>query len=101
MLGFARLSKYRRRDRTIQGQNSVFEGPATSLELRYTSKPVSGWGGMLAVMRYFERRAVRQLLQSALPNGRTSPNQIPVVDLGSSDNSRDGSNCLSCRLTSK
>jgi len=65
----------------MQGQSSVFGGPATSLALRYTGKPVSGWGGLLAVMRYFEKRAVRQVLQSALPDGRTSPNQIPVVDL--------------------
>jgi hypothetical protein len=36
---------------------------------------------LLAVMRYFERRGVRQVLQSALPDSRTSPNQIPVVDL--------------------
>lgn len=65
----------------MQEQSSVFGGPATSLELRYTGKPVSGWGGLLAVMRYFERRGVREVLQSALPDGRTSPNQIPVVDL--------------------
>jgi hypothetical protein len=32
-------------------------------------------------MRYFEQRGVRQVLQRALPDGRTSPNQIPVVDL--------------------
>src|SRR5690349_19650214 len=65
----------------MQGQSSAFGGAATSLELRYTGKPVSGWGGLLAVMRYFERRGVRQVLQSALPDGHTSPNQIPVVDL--------------------
>src|SRR6516165_4451098 len=65
----------------MQQQSSVFEGPATSLALRYTGKPVSGWGGLVAVMRYFERRGVRQVLASALPDGRTSPNQIPVVDL--------------------
>jgi hypothetical protein len=65
----------------MQEQSSVFEGPATSLELRYTGKPVSGWGGLLAVMRYLEARGVRQVLAAALPDGRTSPNQIPVVDL--------------------
>jgi hypothetical protein len=65
----------------MQGQSSVFGGPATSLELRYTGKPVSGWGGLLAVMRYFERRGVRRVLEAALPDGRTSPNQVPVVDL--------------------
>jgi hypothetical protein len=80
-LGFARLNKCQRRDRTMQRQNSVFGGPATSLELRYTGKPVSGWGGLLVVMRYFEKRGVRQVLQSALADGRTSPNQMPVVDL--------------------
>ncbi len=65
----------------MQGQNSVFARPATSLALRYTGKPVSGWGGLLAMMRYFERRGIRQVLASALPDGRTSPNQIAVVDL--------------------
>jgi hypothetical protein len=35
----------------MQGQSSVFGAPATNLELRYAGKPVSGWGGLLAVMR--------------------------------------------------
>jgi hypothetical protein len=65
----------------MQGESSAFRAPATSLELRYTGKPVSGWGGLLAVARYLEARGVRRALQSALPDGRTSPNQIPVVDL--------------------
>jgi Transposase DDE domain group 1 len=66
----------------MQQESSVFGGgAATSLELRYTGKPVSGWGGLVALMRYLERRGVRQVLGCALPDGRTSPNQIPVVDL--------------------
>lgn len=65
----------------MQEQSSVLGGPATSLELRYTGKPVSGWGGLVAVMRYLEARGVRRVLEAALPDGRTSPNQIPVVDL--------------------
>ena len=65
----------------MQPQSSVFGGAATSLALRYTGKPVSGWGGLVAVMRYLERRGVRRVLEGALPDGRTSPNQIPVVDL--------------------
>src|SRR5713101_3494930 len=81
MLGFGRLNENRRRDRTMQEQSSVFGGAATSLELRYTGKPVSGWGGLVAVMRYLERRGVRRVLEGALPDGRTSPNQIPVVDM--------------------
>jgi hypothetical protein len=45
------------------------------LGLRYTGKPVSGWGGLLVVvMRYLEARGVRQVLAAALPHGRTSPN---------------------------
>src|SRR5204862_7949241 len=78
-LGFARLNENRRRDRTMREQSSVFGGPATSLELRYTGKPVSGWGGLVAVMRYLERRGVRRGLAGALPDGRTSASQIPAV----------------------
>jgi hypothetical protein len=65
----------------MQGKGSAFCGAATSLEVRYTGKPVSGWGGLVAVMRYLEKRGVRQVLAQALPDGRTSPNQIPVLDI--------------------
>src|SRR6266852_92564 len=61
----------------MQRKGSAFCGSATSLEVRYTGKPVSGWGGLVAVMRYLEQRGVRQVL----PDGRTSPNQIPVLDI--------------------
>src|SRR5438445_10019102 len=63
----------------MQGKSSAFGGAATSLEVRYTGKPVSGWGGLVAVMRYLEKRGIRQGLSRALPDGRTSPNQTPVV----------------------
>jgi hypothetical protein len=65
----------------MQQQSSVLGGAATSLALRYTGKPASGWGGLVAVMRYLERRGVRQVLACALPDGRSSPNQIPVLDM--------------------
>src|SRR5271167_3435539 len=65
----------------MQGKGSAFCESATSLEVRYTDKPVSGWGGLVAVMRYLEKRGVRQVLAQALPDGRTSPNQIPVLDV--------------------
>ena len=65
----------------MQGKGSAFCGSATSLEVRYTGKPVSGWGGLVAVMRYLEKLGVRQVLARALPDGRTSPNQIPVLDV--------------------
>src|SRR5712692_5379895 len=63
----------------MQRKGSAFCGSAPSLEVRYAGKPVSGWGGLVAVMRYLEQRGVRQVLAHALPDGRTSPNQIPVV----------------------
>jgi hypothetical protein len=60
MLGLASLNKYQRRDKTMQRKNSVFCEPATSLAGRYTGKPVSGWSGLVAVMRYFEQLGVHR-----------------------------------------
>jgi Transposase DDE domain group 1 len=65
----------------MQGNGIAFCGSATSLEVRYTDKPVSGWGGLVAVQRYLEKRGVGEVLAQALPDGRTSPNQIPVLDI--------------------
>jgi hypothetical protein len=53
----------------------------TRLEVRYTDKRVSGWGGLVAVQRFLDRLGVRDLLCRCLPDGRTSPNQVPVVDI--------------------
>jgi hypothetical protein len=64
----------------MQQEGSVFGEPSASLEVRYTNKPVSGWGGLVAVIKYMERWGVRELLRQALADGRTSPNQIPVID---------------------
>ena len=60
----------------ISGAPSAWTG-----RLRYTGKPVNGWGGLVAVIRYLELRGVRRVLEGALPDGRTSPNQIPIVDM--------------------
>ncbi len=54
---------------------------AWELEVAYTSKPVSGWGGLVLIYRFLEKLGVRDLLGEVLPDGRTSPNQIPVVDI--------------------
>ena len=51
--------------------------PYGELAVAYTDKPVSGWGGLLLTQRYFDRLGLRELLRRALPDGRTSPNQIP------------------------
>jgi hypothetical protein len=55
--------------------------PSERLEIAYTAKPVSGWGGLVALVRFFDRLGLRALLARALPDGRTSPNQVPVVDM--------------------
>ena len=54
---------------------------ASTLGVAYTTKPVSGWGGLILPFRFFERAGLRELLAQALPDGRTSPNRIPVVDM--------------------
>lgn len=65
----------------MREDGSVLSGPSASLEVRYTDKPVSGWGGLVAVVRYMDRLGVRELLRQGLADGRSSPNQIPVVDI--------------------
>ena len=61
--------------------HSTQEAPSERLEIEYTVKPVSGWGGLVAVVRYCDRLGLRALLAQALPDGRTSPNQIPAVEI--------------------
>src|SRR5437868_608471 len=67
----------------MREQSSVFGGPATSLELRYTGKPVSGWGGLVAVMRYLERRGVRRVLGQFVFGELTRPALGATLDLDS------------------
>lgn len=52
-----------------------------SLDIEYTSKPLSGWGGLEAIFRFWDSLQVREVLRQALPDGRTSNNQITVVDM--------------------
>ncbi len=65
----------------MRRESSAVRGSGASLDVRYTDKPVSGWGGLVAVARYLEKAGIRQVLERALPDGRTSPNQIPVVEM--------------------
>ena len=51
------------------------------LEVTYTDKPVSGWDGLIAIKRFFDRLCINDLLKQCLPDGRTSPNRIPVIDI--------------------
>jgi hypothetical protein len=52
------------------------------IAIEYTSKPVSGWGGLALVGRFFSHMGVGEFLERALPDGRTSPNRVPVRDIG-------------------
>jgi hypothetical protein len=65
----------------MQGKNSSKAWVSEGLEVGYTTKPVSGWGGLVVVYRFFEQLHLREWLREVLPDGRTSPNQIPVVDI--------------------
>ena len=56
-------------------------GALPELGVVYSERPMSGWGGLVSVYRFFDRLGVREWLEQALPDGRTSPNQISVVDM--------------------
>jgi hypothetical protein len=64
----------------MRAQDSFYR-PAQRLGVRYTGKPVSGWGGLVLPLRYLEGQEIWGLLSRALPDGRRSPNQIPVVTM--------------------
>ena len=49
--------------------------------IEYTSKPVGGWGELASVFRFFDRLGLREILGEVLPDGRRSPNQMPVLDV--------------------
>ena len=61
-------------------EDSVYGGP-NGTEIAFTDQPITGWGGLAVVARFFEVIGIREVLAKALPDGRTSPNQVPVVDL--------------------
>jgi hypothetical protein len=62
----------------MQQEGSVFGERSASLEVRYTDKPVSGWGGLVAVIKYMERWGVRELLRPRRsPPPYNPPNLLP------------------------
>lgn len=65
-------------------QGEISRSVLAGLEIHYTDKSVTGWGGMALVAEFFRRIGLRKLLSEALPDGRTSPNQRPVVDIAMS-----------------
>lgn len=55
--------------------------PSNQIEIEFTDKPITGFGGMVVLARFMEKLKVKSLLHSALPDQRTSPNALPVVDI--------------------
>jgi hypothetical protein len=64
----------------MHAEDSVFAGP-NGTEIAFTDQAITGWGGLALVARFLEAVGVREVLRQALPDGRTSPNQVPVVDM--------------------
>ena len=64
----------------MPAEDSVFRG-SFGTEITFTDQPITGWGGLAVVARFFEAMGIREVLEQALPDGRTSPNQVPVVDM--------------------
>ncbi len=64
----------------MQAEDSVYRGP-NGIEVAFTDQPITGWGGLAIVARFFEAVGLRRVLKEALPDGRRSPNQVPVVDV--------------------
>jgi Transposase DDE domain group 1 len=54
------------------------------IPVRFTSKSLSGHGGLVALMRLLGRLGLRQLIEQVLPDGRTSPNQRSVFEIAQS-----------------
>jgi len=54
------------------------------IPVRFTSKSLSGHGGLVALMRLWGRLGFRNLIEQVLPDGRTSPNQRTLFEIAQS-----------------
>jgi len=61
----------------VHGQ-SIRKG---ELSIEYTSKPLSGWGGLALFFEYIEQIGFVQTIRQALINGKTSHNQVQTTDV--------------------
>jgi hypothetical protein len=52
-----------------------------ALQIEYTSKALSGWGGLATLFEYLEQLRWTEYLRAGLPDGRTSNNQVKPVDI--------------------
>jgi hypothetical protein len=51
------------------------------IAVRFTSKSLSGHGGLVALMRLWGRLGFQEFVEQVLPDGRTSPNQRSVFEI--------------------
>lgn len=56
---------------------------AEQAAISFTDRPVSGWGGLALIGRFFDAFDLGDWMERALPDGRTSPNQTTIRDLAS------------------
>jgi len=61
--------------------NSSPKGTASQIEIEFTDKPITPFGGMALLMRFFDKLKLKRLLGHALPDERTSPNATAVIDI--------------------
>jgi hypothetical protein len=66
-----------RRDRTVQTE-SIRGG---EVEVAYTGKALSGWGGLALLFEFGEQVGFFGELERVLPNVKTSPNQVSSIDV--------------------
>ncbi len=64
----------------MQEKSSRNEAPS-QLEIEFTNRPVTPYGGMALLMEYFNGIGLKTLLNEALPDERTSPNATDVTDM--------------------
>lgn len=51
------------------------------IEIEFTDKPITPFGGMALMMRFLEKVKINRVLKHALPDERTSPNATAVSDI--------------------
>src|SRR6266576_1046252 len=66
-----------RRDRTVHEQ-SIRGG---EVKIEYTTKALSGWGGLALLFEFGERVGFFRLLEGVLPNKKRSPNKVSSMDV--------------------
>ena len=64
----------------MQKNNSSKISPS-QIQVEFTDKPITGYGGLIIFSRFFEKLGLSALLERSLPDDRTSPNAMPVVDI--------------------